>query len=56
MKKFWVGYDHAKKGESGKFLIGSLGHKKYEMKKDRITQTMLHKSCKQGNVGKFDIL
>ena len=36
-KKFWDGYEHAKKGESGKFLIGSLGHKKYEMKKDRIT-------------------
>ena len=36
-EKIRVGYDHAKKGESGKFLIGSLGHKKYEMKKDRIT-------------------
>ena len=26
-----------KQGESGKFLIGSLGYKKYETKKDRIT-------------------
>ena len=26
-KKFWDGYEHAKKGESGKFLIGSIGKK-----------------------------